>query len=531
MDLSAPFAGSLGPLLTSGHVAADSVALGVLIVGAAAVTLVHLPLVRRLTQVAGLCRDLEDVCRPGPGERSEARARNFSERMSGSGVATAWVEFMRRRNRFDLASPDEAAPVRFSDCLEQRSLLPGGTRGGLLEALPALLLGLGFTACFGALANGLAQVQPGAQIPNLVGLALRGAFWGIVLATVAAVSASIVRSTNRTLVDRVSALVERAYPMISPEEITLLTADAQLHSREQNSELLRRIRRELRDSVTASLGRIEVAASDAADHANDEQRKTLEDVTRDLASAFHYRLEDQLGALRESMNDSNSTSRPTDSGEPTPEPEAATQATESANEAADPAGDPREQGNGVASILRQAPDRTDQDRREPRREEGPGEVGADVTEEVAQMHEEMVESVLRTRASKNDPGSSAAADASAASGEDPGEDEKSGYSALLHRYEAPRFSLDELSPELRTFDTDAAIERARNAGVTPAGSLDESLDETGDAAVLPPTPTLYELPPADSEENEPVQDPEEDEPERECADERRLRLAQFLRRR
>lgn len=531
MDLSAPFAGSLGPLLTSGHVAADSLALGVLFVGIAAVALVHGPLVRRLRQIAGLCRDLEDLCRPGRDERSEARARIFSDRMSGSGLATAWVEFTRRRDRFDLASPDEAAPVRFSDCLEQRSILPGGTRGGLLEALPALLLGLGFAACFGALANGLAQIQPGAQIPNLVGLALRGAFWGIALATVAAVSASIVRSTNRTLVDRVSTLVERVFPMISPEEITLLTADAQLHSREQNSELLRKIRRELRDSLTTSLDRIEVAASDAADHANDEQRKALEHVTRDLASAFHYRLDDQLGALRESMSDSDGTSEPRDSGEPTPEPEAATQATEPANETTDSAGDPREQGNQVASILRQSPDRTDEDLRKPRGKEDPGEVGVEMTQEVAQMHEEMVENVLRTRASKNGPDNSAAADASAAPEEDPGEDGKSGYSALLHRYEAPRFSLDELSPELRTFDTDAAIERARNAGVTPTGSLEESFDETGDAAALPPTPELYELPQADSDEDEPGQDPEENGPEGECADERRLRLAQFLRRR
>jgi hypothetical protein len=185
---------------------------------------------------------------------------------------------------------------------------------------------------------------------------------------------------------------------------------------------------------------------------------------------------------------------------------------------------------------------------EAQQEAGEGGASADaiagLRSEVTRMHEQMVESVMATR--EVHPGEPAAPAASRASNE--GEESRSGYSALLHRYQAPRFSLDELAPELRSFDSEAAIERARRAGVAPDGSFVAQTDDppAGGSPSRPgsephpePEPELRAWEPEEAStlldadpEAELERDADEEAPrDDDAVEEQRLRLAQFLRRR
>ena len=525
MDLTAPFTGPANLLVGSGLANAEALALGVLMTGVCALIAVHGPLARQLRRLTGLCRELEGLAGTRPDGSSEARTRRFDELMSTSPLQAAWTEFSRRRDRFDLSEPDEAAPVRFQACLRDHPLAATRLRSGLARALPLLLLGIGTATSIAALAGGLTVARPSTGIANLVGLALWGAFWGVVLASVAALLATLLRDRTRELLERVGDAVEQTYAVVTAEEITLLTADAQLRSHERNAELLRRLQRTLRESLEIVIDRIETAAT-ASDANSDQQQRALEHVTRDLASAFHYRLEDQLSTLQESMQqqDEAETETETEQG--------ADPSTSSEMDAAETESREDEAGTQVASILTAAPEPDALDPIDEPDDPSPSEPASaqepNTTDgaHAAQTHRESPESVLRKRASKGGDRPDAPASEDSQS-----EDGKSGYSALLHRYEAPRFSLDELSPELRSFDTEAAIERARNAGIAGGGSLRDSLEDTGAAATLPPAPGDFEPEAAGAPDaSETPLSSDGDRPE-EDRDERRLRLAQFLRRR
>lgn len=499
MDVTTLFTSTGDRLAAAGLAASDAVALAVLIGGLAALAGVYGPLGKRVRGLLALCGELEAL--PPSEPAAENPTEPFTKRLSPSPIAGPWAEFLRQRERFDLDSPDEGAPVRFDDCLTQEAGFEPGEAGSLTTSLPTLLLGLGMTGTLATLVMGLVAPGPAANVSEIVGLGLRSLLWGVLLASVARGAEAALARANRQVRGRLSRVVERSFPVITSEEIRLLTADAQLRTQEQNTAVLQQLRREVREALRNLPERIEQAASNLSDSANDRQQKAIEDV----ASAFHYRLEDQLSTLRESIQDEDTPSTEGDALTATPE------VPVSEDDTVAPAAQ-------VASILGK------QD--EPEGDGVEDEADRDLDDDLSlEMQEAMVAGAQRTHASQPGPNAAAGSDA------DTPEDGKSGYSALLHRYEAPRFSLDELSPELRSFDTDAAIERARNAGITAGGSLEDSLEATGAAAALPPDPEDYEAPLAPPEPEEPVHAPPEDGPYASGADERRLRLAQFLRRR
>jgi hypothetical protein len=319
-------------------------------------------------------------------------------------------------------------------------------------------------------------------------------------------------------------LIERTYRPVSQDEVALRIAEAQLAAQERNSLLLLRLTKDLSESLNAGLGRIETAASSAADVANQEQRLALESVTQDLAGQLQQRLGDQLSALRTSIELSasdpkgSSKSNGVDARAPAAL-ERAAQAVEQAAAAlergAEASSSDRTNLGQVADVLEQAVEQIE----EAQQEAGEEGVGADalagLRDEVTQMHDQMVESVIAARESRTgetpvipQPASGSAVEV---------EEVRTGTSALLHRYRAPRFSLDELDSDLRSFDADAAIERARSSSVAPDGSL---------------VPRVRNQP-VDSDEADEAD--EADEPAEHApqptANQQRLRLAQFLKQR
>ena len=319
-------------------------------------------------------------------------------------------------------------------------------------------------------------------------------------------------------------------------------------SRNCNSLLLLRLTKDLRESLSAGLGRIEYAASTAADVAGQEQRIALESVTRDISSQLQRRLEDQLSSLRTSME--LSATQPDTARKPEDDPqtsvalERAAQAVEQA--AAALAQNAAEAGPGatplgqVAGVLEHAVEQIEEAHQEAGEEGASADAISGLRDEVTRMHEQMVESVMAASdAPPADP--VPAPPAHGGEGDEADDGSRSGYSALLHRYQAPRFSLDELAPELRTLDTEAMIERARSAGVAPDGSLvptDTPAATEAEPEAAPPAPPAEVPVLAAAPDPEPVDDEVDDDPDDEQVEEpadeveeQRLRLAQFLRRR
>jgi len=497
MDVTILFTSSGERLGAGGLVAADAVALTVLISGLAALAWVYGPRGRRVRGLLTLCGELETL---PPGEpATKDRAAPLTQRMASSAIAGPWAEFLRQRERFDLDTPDEEAPVRFDDCLAREAGFEPREAGPVMTGLPTLMLGLGLTGTLATLVVELAAPGPAASVPQTVGLALRSLLWGVLLASVARGAEATLARARRQVRDRLSRVVERFFPVITSEEVRLLTADAQLRSQEQNTAVLQQLRHEVREALRDLPERIEQAVSNRSNASSDQQQQAIKDV----ASAFHYRLEDQLSTLRESTQDEGARPSEDDAVTPTPEVPAAEHG-------------PFAPAAQVASLLGQ--------QGEPGRHGVEDEAARGIDDDLSpEIREAMVASAQRPHASQ--PTANAVGDSDAGATEDG----KSGYSALLHRYEAPRFSLDELSPELRSFDTDAAIERARNAGIPPEGPLEDSAEATGGAAAWWPEDDEAPLGPPGPEEA--AHDPPEEGPYASGADERRLRLAQFLRRR
>lgn len=559
--------GSIALLFYSGVTPSDLLSLAVLVLGVGAIAAVHGSLGHHLARVSDLCRDVEDLYRTRSGTKAETRLRDLEKLMASSPVVGVWTELLRQRHELEAKSPDDSAPVRFADLLAAQPLIPAGMRRSLLVPMPLLLAGGGLAASLAAISIGLAGLPSGASAAMVVGLGLRGAFWGLVLATAAGVGSHVMHGTSDELGARLSKLMERTYRVVSKDEVALRIAEAQLAGQERNSLLLARLTKDLRESLSAGLVRIEDAAGAAADAANEEQRAALVNASQDIAQRLQHRLEDQLGALRTTMElhatdpgDKKKKRAEEDERQASAALERAAQAVEQAASALARNAEAASQGEqggdlgAVAGVLENAVVQIEEAQQEAGEEGASADAIAGLRTEVTQMHEQMVESVLAARESRT--GASAMVGASESGGDDDGaraEDDgpRSGYSALLGRYQAPRFSLDELSPELRSFDSESAIERARAAGVAPDGSLvpqDAPAPETPAPAVPQADPGAPVAPdpaqPPVAADDAPVDAEAEaafeadDEPDEEAggdpvkaADEQRLRLAQFLKRR
>jgi len=550
LDYSASLGSWIGLLFVSPSPTADAFGLAVLLVGLGAVIAVHGSLAHHLARISDLCRDLEDLYRSKTGGKAQSRLHKLEKLLAESQVSAAWSDLLRRRHQLEAKSPDDGAPIRFAELLEDHPLIPNGIRRSLMDALPGLLMAFGLAGSLAALAGGLATLHPEAAVAPVVGLCLRAAFWGLLLATIAGVAAKLLEGTSRDLAGRLSKLVERSYRVVSHDEVSLRIAEAQLSGQERIAVLLLRLAKDLRDSFNVGMGRIESAASGAALTASDESRRALESVTEGLANQLQRRVEEQLSTLRSSMQltlDATSSSRPAvGNGEADPgEEEAraaaaldrAAQAVEQAASAvagsSNGAAGSADLG-GVAGVLERAVEEIDQAHQEAGVDRDSADALAGLRDEVTRIHEQMVATAIAPSHGGSDDGfPSASAELPA---DQPGESSggRSGYSALLERYQAPRFSLDELTQDVRSFDTDEAIERARSSSVASDGSL-----VPRPAAEAPPP-----APAAPVEQAQPVAEPEaseragdsdpddKDEPEAanpEDGDDQRLRLAEFLR--
>lgn len=520
MDPSASFGGWIDLIFAGESSSSDALAIGLLLICLTALAALYGSLAHRLKRVSDLCRNIEGLYRSRPGGKAGAHLRDLEMMMTESPIAGAWSELLRRRHELGARSADDGTPVRFSELLERYPLIPNGVRRSLLASMPLLLVGLGMATSLAALSGGLAAFPTDAAVPRVVGLGFRGAFWGLLLATVASFTTKLLVGSSRALGIRLSTLIERTYRVVPRDEMVLRIAEAQLAAQKRNSRLLLRLTRDLRESLNAGLGRIEIAASRAADTAFPDHHLTLESTTQDLASPLQEPLRDPLNGLHDSIEISTSTSDT--SNEPDAEDasrapaaleraalaveQAAAALTRSAEASSSHS---KDRVGQVASVLEHTIEQLEEAPTETGEEVASAETLAGLRDEVTQLHDQMVESVIAARELHS---VEAAADAAPVSADEPdGEGARSGYSALLHRYEAPRFSLDELAPELRTFDTEAAIERARAAGVAPDGSL-------------VPAPA-----------SEPTVDEEPDEPEAAVepaaeagGDSQQIRLARFL---
>ena len=552
MDYSASLGSWIGLLFVSPSSTADAFGLAVLLVGLGAILAVHGSLAHHLARISDLCRDLEDLYRSKTGGKAQSRLHGLEKLLAESQVSAAWSDLLRRRHQLEAKSPDDGAPIRFAELLEDHPLLPNGIRRSLMDALPALLMAFGLAGSLAALAGGLATLRPGAAVAPVVGLCLRAAFWGLLLATIAGVAAKLLEGTSRALTARLSKLVERSYRVVSHDEVSLRIAEAQLSGQERIAVLLLRLAKDLRDSFNIGMGRIESAASGAALTASDESRRALESVTEGLANQLQRRVEEQLSALRSSMQltlDATSSSRPAD-GNRQADPSAEAEGTRAAA-ALDRAAQAVEQAasavagssngaagsadlGGVAGVLERAVEEIDQAHQEAGVDRDSADTLAGLRDEVTRIHEQMVATAIAPSHGSTDDGfPSASAELPT---DQPGESSgaRSGYSALLERYQAPRFSLDELTQDVRSFDTDEAIERARSCHVASDGSL-----VPPPAAEAPPSapaaPVEQAQPAAEPEASGRVEDPDpedKDEPEAanpEDGDDQRLRLAEFLR--
>jgi len=505
LDTSTSFGGWLDLLFAGEGSSSDVLAISLLLVCLMALGALYGSLAHRLMRVSSLCRDIEGLYRSRSGSKPESHLRNLEMMMTESPIAGAWSELLRRRHELGARAPEDGTPVRFSELLERYPLIPNGVRRSVLASMPLLLVGVGMAASLAALSGGLMTLPTDGAVPRVVGLGFRGAFWGLVLATGASFATRLLVGSSRALGIRLSTLIERTYRVVPRDEMVLRIAEAQLAAQKRNSRLLLRLTRDLRESLNAGLGRIEIAASGAADTAFHEHQLALESATQDLTSPTEINSGGHGGSNE--LNGEDPSRGPAALERAALAVEQAAAALTRSAEAN--IANSNDRPGPLASVLPHADEPIEEARPEPDEQPTRVDTIAGVRDEVMQMHDQMVEDAVAAGAAR-----SAVVNTNSAprtEDEQDGEGARSGYSALLHRYEAPRFSLDELAPELRTFDTEAAIEKARAAGVTPDGSI----------APTPPSE------PAVAEEFDAPEAPVENAPEA-GGDSQQNRLTRFL---
>ncbi|MEZ4217160.1 MAG: hypothetical protein R3E88_11830 [Myxococcota bacterium] len=295
---------ALSLLFASGDAAGDALVATVAGIGLAAIACVHGSLAARLARVGVLVRDVAHLyASRARADRDGTLRRDLDRTFTGSLLSDAWTELARRRREIDAQAqaPDERSAARFADVLAERPLIPFGVRRRLLGSLPALLAALGGSATLAMLAAGLGASASGTAIAPIAGLALRGAFVGLVLATLAAALASVLEGAADALTARLCAFVERSHRSLTPVEAQLRNADAQRLGFERVSALLVQVAQDLRDTLDRGLGRIERSTASAASLVGEEQRRVLELVIDDLSGLVRRSVEDHVGALRGSL--------------------------------------------------------------------------------------------------------------------------------------------------------------------------------------------------------------------------------------
>ena len=299
-------------LLWSSDPATQTATAVVLGAGLLAGLFVYLPLGLRLLRIGRLERAVARACRTD--ERTTAVRRDeIAAAFSDSPLARQWDGFEARWRRAANDGVDERAPVRLIDALEDQPLLPPGIRRSLLPALPGLFLAAGVLGTFlgltlaisgGSLADLAAEsgdvatrAETVALLVGQIGLALRAALWGILLAIGAALACHLIEGRSEAFSTSLDAWVEQVFGSLSTGELANLAVRVQRQSLDQLGSELTRFTNDLSERLDRGMQRIESSTANAANLVSEEQRRTLHTVVGELSVQVQQGVEEHLAAL------------------------------------------------------------------------------------------------------------------------------------------------------------------------------------------------------------------------------------------
>jgi methyl-accepting chemotaxis protein len=223
-----------------------------------------------------------------------------------SPVSDAFQEFEHRWATSQIAERQDHAPIRLSDVLDDRPLLPFGPRRSLLPVLPGLFLGLGvLTAMLGlvpSLSNFAASetIDPGhsAWIAAQLGLALRATIWGFLCAIGTSLTGRLIEGAFNARTVGLDALVEQTYGSVSPGELAEITRQTQQSNLDTLGRELGQFANELNERLDRGLQRIEQSTARSASLVSQEQRGALHTVVQELSVSVRQGVENHLAELR-----------------------------------------------------------------------------------------------------------------------------------------------------------------------------------------------------------------------------------------
>jgi len=273
---------------------------------------VYLPLGVRLLRIGRLERAVARACRTDE-RTTTVRRDEIATAFADSPLARQWDGFEARWRRAANDGAEERAPVRLVDALEDEPLLPPGIRRSLLPALPGLFLAAGVLGTFlgltlaisgGSLADLAAEsgdpaTRAGtvALLVGQIGLALRAALWGILLAIGAALASRLLEGRAEALSTSLDAWVEQVFGSLSTGELANLAVRVQRQSLAQLGSELTRFTNDLSERLDRGMQRIESSTANAANLVSEEQRRTLHTVVRELSVQVQQGVEEHLAAL------------------------------------------------------------------------------------------------------------------------------------------------------------------------------------------------------------------------------------------
>ncbi len=195
------------------------------------VAIIQLPLCVRLARLGRLRGQLDRILAdsdPSLEDRREAMVRA----LKASPIGRVGRAFIQRWRFVEYSSDPDLMPARFADLVAEHPLLPRGPRASLLASLPFLLLAFAAVATVAssilAVSSDLpADVAALVRTPgslNVVMLALHTSFWGILLATLASITGSLIEGQFDALSEDLDARVMRLYEILTARAAPLPAA-------------------------------------------------------------------------------------------------------------------------------------------------------------------------------------------------------------------------------------------------------------------------------------------------------------------
>ena len=232
----------------------------------------HLGMWREIWRAGAVTKQLREVeMDTRTPEQHRQVIANFDAAFANTPLARTWREFRRRRDELCEAAPEERAPVRFADVIEERPILTQGAKLAAAKEMPRAFVALG--AAMAALTFA-AYDGPGA-FP----LATLAIFSAVALAAFCTFFLRMLDGRAASLVHDLDQRIETIFPSLSREEFATQMAHAQ---------------REGFDRVAREL-------SESARKIGDEQRTAMLDITKSLTNAMHEGVEGHLDQLRQAI--------------------------------------------------------------------------------------------------------------------------------------------------------------------------------------------------------------------------------------